>query len=241
MVWNFWKRWKPESYPPILPPIGSIWQDLRPINLDKIELVDFPVDQYFPEEYKKKQIVLHHTVSGPSVRGDLETWIKDKRKIATCIIIDGGGVPYQLFSSKYWAGHLGAGNSDLDKHSIGIEIDNWGWLKPTSVSNHWQTFYGNIIKSKDVIHYTNGFRGYEYYERYKNSQLRTLGELLLYWNKRYDISLKYHEDMWDVSQRALSGTEGIWSHVSYRPASEKTDVHPQHSLITMLKTLDSLT
>jgi len=46
--------------------------------------------------------------------------------------------------------------------------------------------------------------------------------------------------MWDVSQRALSGEPGIWTHVSYRQKPGKTDCHPQPELIEMLKTIASL-
>jgi len=215
------------------------FSDLKPIDLDKIETVDFPADQYFSEEYEKKQIVLHHTVSGPDVRGDINTWIRDTRRIATCIIIDGTGVPHQLFSSKYWAGHLGTGKSILDKESIGVEIDNWGWLKPTDNPKKWETFYGNKVEV-EVQEYPNLFRDYRYYEKYKEAQLKTLGELLLFWNQRYGIPLTYNEDMWEVSQRALEGMPGVWSHTSYRPKPDKTDCHPQPELIELLKTLPTL-
>jgi len=232
MLFNFWKYNKSKMD----------FSDLKPIDLDKIELIDFPEDQYFPETFAKKQIVLHHTVSGPDVRGDIETWLKDTRRIATCIIIDGKGVPHQLFSSKYWAGHLGAGNSNLDRHSIGVEIDNWGWLQPANYVTEkmqWKTFYGNIV-DVEVQEYPKLFRDYRYYQKYNELQLRTLGELLLYWNQRYNIPLDYNEDMWDVSPKALSGVPGVWTHTSYRPKPDKTDCHPQPDLINLLKTLRNL-
>ena len=93
MLFKFWK----------FKPFNTMnFTDLKPIDLNKIETIDFPKDQYFSELFEKKQIVLHHTVSGPEVSGDVATWIKDTRRIATCIIIDGKGVPHQLFSSKYY-------------------------------------------------------------------------------------------------------------------------------------------
>ena len=41
--------------------------------------------------------------------------------------------------------------------------------------------------------------------------------------------------MWDISPNALSGINGIYTHVSYR--SDKNDMSPQINLIEMLKTL----
>ncbi len=60
-------------------------------------------------------------------------------------------------------------------------------------------------------------------------------QLLVYWGERYEIPLTYNEDMWDVSDRALAGQDGVWSHTSYR--SDKSDIHPQPEMIAMLKAL----
>jgi N-acetyl-anhydromuramyl-L-alanine amidase AmpD len=216
-----------------------MWENLKPINLEKIETINFPDDQYFKEIFKKTIIVLHHTISGDGVNGDITTWEDDPVQVATCIIVDRAGIPWQLFSSKYWAYHLGlGGNHALDKHSIGIEIDNWGWLIPKS-NGKYKTYYGNEVYVK-TQYYPNGFRGYNYYEKYNDAQIRTVGELLLYWNIKYNIPLTYNEDMWKISQNALKGTPGIWTHVSYRPACDKTDAHPQPELIQMLQTLDKI-
>jgi N-acetyl-anhydromuramyl-L-alanine amidase AmpD len=210
---------------------------LKPIDLNKIKTIAFPEDQYKKEMNTKTQIVLHHTVSGDGVNGDISTWEGTPERIATCIIIDRQGIPWQLFSSKYWAYHLGAGNEDLDKHSIGIEIDCWGWVKPTS-NGTYKTYYGNEVELEDVEYYEDGFRGYKFYEKYTDAQIQTIGELILYWNKVYGIPLKYNEDMWNLSRNALNGKPGIWSHVSYRKYSEKTDAHPQKNLVEMLKSLE---
>jgi len=87
----------------------NVWSDLKPIDLSKIEVVNFPDDQFFHEEYPKKQIVLHHTISGNGVDGDIQTWEDDTSIVGTAIIVDRAGTPWQLFSSKYWAWHLGVG------------------------------------------------------------------------------------------------------------------------------------
>jgi len=227
------------------------WTKLKPIELSKIKAVDFSDEQYYPIETTKKQLVLHHTVSGPGVRGDLQTWLNDTSRVATHFIIDRDGTLYQLFSSKYWAHHLGVTknilteygftdiqtrNVKLNQNSIGIEIDNWGYLTKTS-DGKFKTVYGNIV-DVDVQEYPNLFKGYRYYEKYSNAQIQTIGELLLYFNKKFGIPLDYNEDMWNVSKDALSGKSGIWSHCSFRP--DKSDLHPQKEVIDMLKTLKLL-
>lgn len=247
------------------------WTTLKPINTSTIAAVDFPENKFYPNEYSKKQIVLHHTVSGPGVRGDINHWLSLTDRIATCIIIGSDGIANQCFSSKYWAHHLGVKstylqaqgytdwttrNVELNRSSIAIEIDNWGGLvlgdgKPqqfglksdgtpnminTEVGKYYAA-YGNAVTC-EVQEYSQPFRGYKFYEKYSEAQIKTVGELLLLWHIKYAIPLDYHEDMWDISKNALSGKSGIWSHTSYR--LDKSDIHPQNDLIDMLKTLKSL-
>lgn len=234
------------------------WSDLKPLDLNDEDLVMVEWDRYYKEQYNKKQIVLHHTVSGPGTRGDLITWKKYRSNIATCIIIERDGTIQQLFSSRYWGYHLGAGKSSLDKHSIAIELDNWGGLflgdgeerqfglnedgsprMKKTINGKYYATYGNIV-DVPVTHYEGGWRGYEYYESYTYEQLRAVGELLLLWNKTYKIPLAYREEMWDVTPSALAGMPGVWTHVSYRKPSDKQDCHPQPELKSMLRTVAGL-
>lgn len=228
------------------------WLNLKPIDLSKIRPHQLDDSEYIQEVYEKKQVTLHHTVSGNGVSGDIGTWENDPRRIATCIIVDRKGVPWQLFNSKYWAAHLGTGDLTLDKNSIGIEIDSWGWLKEgngekmrfgnrnvTTKKGRMYNSYGYVV-DVPLQHYPGGFRGYQYYEKYTVEQIQTVGELLLLWNQRYGIPLEYNSDMWDISSRALNGEPGVWSHVSYRPWNQKTDCHPQPELVKMLKSISRI-
>jgi len=212
--------------------------------LNKIIKVDFPEDQYIPRVTNKNQIVLHHTVSpNNSVKGDIASWVNSKARIATCIIIGGDGTPYQMFSSKYWGYHLGIKSSVfknlnipynlLDDNAIGVEIDSAGGL--TKKNGKWYDVYGYHIKDEDVVEYSNGYRGFYGFQKYTDKQIETVKELLLFWHNRYNISLDYNDDMWDVSINALKGKSGVWTHTSFR--HDKSDCHPQPELIKMLKEL----
>lgn len=216
---------------------GWDFSDLKPLDLNDEDLVQVDWVKYYEEKYDKKQIILHHTVSGPGIEGDLNTWKNFNSHIATCMIIDRDGTMNQLFSSRYWGYHTGTGRKSLDQHSIAIELDSWGQLEEKNGDLY--TVYGSKVDVPTVF-YPQGFRGFQIYEAYTEAQIRAVGELLLLWNKTYGIPLDYHEDMWDVSNDALNGAPGVWAHVSLLPAPQKFDVHPDPNLIKMLKTLKDL-
>lgn len=217
------------------------------LNLKDIIQVEFPDNQYYKEQTKKNQIVLHHTVSGRGVNGDIAWWLSTADRIATAIIVDWEGKIYQCFSSKYWAHHLGiksSVNKLLNQGSIGIEIDSWGGL--VEHNNKWYPAKWdeklkknvpnlNVKPIENVVIYPKGYRGYFGYERYTDAQIEAVRKLLVYWGNIYKIDLKYNEDMWDLSSNALAGKSGIWAHTSFR--KDKSDPHPQKELIDMLKSL----
>lgn len=225
------------------------WNELKPIELSKIKTIDFPEDQYYSIETPKTQICLHHTVSSPSdVTGVIKTWVEDPAHVATHFIITGDGTPYQLYSSRYWAHHLGISspifthqgfpttegrNVKLNQESIGFEICNWGYLTK-GTDGKFRAAYGNVV-DVPVQEYPNLFRGQRYFEKYTDAQIQTVGELLLYFNVKFGIPLDYNESMWDMSKDALSGKSAVWAHCSFHP--EKSDVHPQPEMIAMLKSL----
>lgn len=230
------------------------------LNPDKdIIKVDFPETRFFKSQTDKTQIVLHHTVSGRGVDGDINWWKQDERRIATSKIIDYKGDIHQCFPSEYWAHHIGVTqaflknrgfsdyrtrNVELNKQSIGIEIDAWGGLvKHTDgkwYPGDWDTrLKRNVprlnlraISEDRVYEYPRGYRGFYAFEKYTPEQIESLRKLLLYYSHKHDIVLTYN-DMFEVSDEALAGKPGVWSHTSFR--RDKSDIHPQSDMVLMLK------
>lgn len=220
----------------------------KTLDLNEIIDVDFPDDQYFKTQTPKNQIVLHHTVSGMGVDGDISWWRQTADRIGTAVIVGWDGKIYQCFSSIYWSYHLGlktSNNTLLNKSSIGIEIDSWGGLMqsngkwyPAKWNEDLRSFVPNTKASSidRVTLYPKGYKGFYAYESYTNEQIEAVYKLLKYWGKKYNIPLYYNEDMFNVSNRALNGTPGVWSHTSFR--ADKSDIHPQKEIIDMLKSLN---
>lgn len=210
-----------------------------------IRKVAFPETQFYKQEVAKKIIVLHHTVSGLGIEGDVNWWIKTPERVATAFLIPREGGVVQVFDEKYWAHHLGikqymlnqfgskVSNDRLNQLSIGIEIDNWGGL--VRKNGKWYNYAGGVVADCDVAQYPQGFRGYYAFEKYTDAQIKTVKELLLHLGKKWGINLEYRPEMWEFNRKAMVGTHGVWSHTSFRP--DKSDCHPQIELIEMLKSL----
>lgn len=204
-----------------------------------------PDNQYYKEITTKKIIVLHHTVSGVGVSGDVNWWKKTPEKVGTPFIIARNGEITQTFDEKYWIHHLGikqymlnqfgskVSNDKLNQLSIGIELDSWGGL--VRRNGNWVNDNGLVIPECDVVPYRDGYRGYYGFEKYTDAQIKSTKELILYLANKHSIPLNYFPEMFAFNEKALKGYHGIWSHTSFRP--DKSDVHPQINLIEMLKSL----
>jgi N-acetyl-anhydromuramyl-L-alanine amidase AmpD len=198
-----------------------------------------PFKGYNADETTKKQIYLHHTAGGADALSTFKFWEADAINVGTCVAISRDGQIVQGFDSKFWAYHLGLKSShflglpytNLDKSSIGIELCNWGYL--TKKGNKYYNYVGKEVK--DVCKLETPYKGYEYFENYTTKQIESVKELLLLWRDKYAIDLTYNEDIWQVTKRALSGKNGVFTHNSVR--KDKIDVYPHPQLIEMLNDL----
>lgn len=227
---------------------------MNKLDLSKIKQVPLKESEYFKEAITKKQIVLHHTAGNSSAPGTIKMWDADNRgRIATCVVISGKGLSKdtydgeiaQCFSSKHWAYHLGLKQDifrargiayqSLDKISIGIEICNWGPLEKKA-DGKFYNYVDRVVSSDQVCELEKPYKGHKYYHAYTDAQIESVRQLLVYWNEVHGIDLTYREeDMWNISDRALKGETGVFTHNSYR--KDKTDISPQPKMIAMLKSL----
>ena len=219
--------------------------------LNDIVQVKMSDNEYIKEYTDKKQIYLHHTAGNASGVNTINNWNNDSRgRIATCVCIantgakEGDGVISQGFSSRYWAYHLGARREifnaydlpyiPLDKYSIGVEICAWGQL--TEKGGKFYSYVNREVPKDQVCALEKKYKGHRYFHRYSDEQIRSVENLLTYWNKVYDIPLDYRpEHMWDVSTDALTGVKGVYTHNSVR--KDKIDIFPQPEMIQMLQNI----
>lgn len=193
-------------------------------------------DQYFKEKQFKNQIVLHHTAGAGNAINVIHGWNFNPEKVATAFVIDSKGEVYKAFEPEFWAYHIGlktGNNLFLNKGSIGIEVCNWGQL--IKKGDKYLNYVNQEVPENEVVQIAK-FRGFEYYHKYNDAQIESLRKLVLELCAKFGINKTYNSDMWDISANALSGKNGIYTHVSYR--TDKNDMSPQFNLIEMLKNLE---
>lgn len=229
-----------------------------------IKKIKFDEVSYYKSSCPKKQIVLHHTVSNPvNSQADADYWKSLPSHIACAYIQSLDGSFLQLFEDEFWGHHLGVTSASLkqqgfidyssrnvllNQQSIAVEIDAWGGLflgtggivkiggkGVATTKGVFYNAYGSPIDSKlEVVNIP--WRGFEYFQKYSDAQVESLGTLLQDIMRRYSIpSYGLKDGNFNVRRDALVSTPGIFSHSNYR--SDKSDLYPDFRIISMLKNL----
>lgn len=183
---------------------------------------------FYPQKTPKDQIVLHYTIG--YLPGDIATLTQNNCHVSVPFIIGRNGTIYNLFSSKYWAYHLGrgaiGGNKTRSSRTIGVELSNIGPL--IRHGDHLHTIYGDeYCKLSDSDLYQQcEYRGFEYFATITDAQYQSLNTLLRYLTQRYDIPRLFL----DETQRYqgcenIAQFSGIVTHANYRTTG-KSDIGP---------------
>ncbi|HTN05386.1 N-acetylmuramoyl-L-alanine amidase [Agriterribacter sp.] len=199
---------------------------------------------YYAVEHPKQRIVLHFTAG--QLRSDLSALTRDNYHVSVAFVIGRDGTVYQLFSSKYWSGHLGKGIGNTntgnaqDKCTIGIEISNYGYL--TERNGNLETYYSrqknaegqegpvdvycSLTEKQAWLKTGSPFRGQSYYAAYTNEQMESVVILLRYLTAQYNIPRVFlpEPERYQATEAVLS-FKGIVSHINYRPTG-KWDIGP---------------
>ncbi len=230
---------------------------------DVSEKVYSPVDgltvnkHFLPEgEYKvgptkKEYLFLHHTAGWNNPYKTVDGWARDNRgAVATEFVLGGCSVKgnddrydgelVQCLPQGAFGWHLGpTGSGYMHRHSIGIEICNFGWAKDG------KTYVGTKIHPDQIAKLAKPFRGHKEWHAYSDKQIETLKKFILWIAERDSIDVReglvaevkekgakafdFNEDAWKGK------VKGMWTHANVR--KDKTDLFPQQELIDMLLTL----
>ena len=244
---------------------SGIPYDISYINQNGFTIYNCELNEteYIKEEVKKDTIFLNSTSGGSRPDWTIGSWEKDyiKDKSGNPILDVNGnlqpvkvGVSYVIgrkssnddttwdgiilnaFDDKYWAYNKDIDSIDFNSKSIGIEICNYG---PLTLGRDGR-FYNSVnepINEKDVIKLDKPFRGYEYYEKYTDTQIESLRTLLVHLINKHAIRIEgkiYNEKWFDYNASWLK-TGGIRTHSQVR--RDEYGIFPQKELIQMLNSL----
>nr|MBA2561623.1 N-acetylmuramoyl-L-alanine amidase [Chitinophagaceae bacterium] len=199
---------------------------------------------YHDSVHPKERIVIHYTAG--NIKSDLSTLTSHNRHVSVPFVIARDGTIYQLFSSKFWSGHLGkgVGNTDTnnaeDKCTIGIELSNYGFL--AEKAGNLETYYSRqkntngTVGPVDVYCSLTDAGAYEklnapfrqqfYYATHTDAQYQSLIILLRYLTAQYNIPRQFlPEDTRYQTTNQVLNFKGIVTHVNYR-SDGKWDIGP---------------
>lgn len=220
---------------------------------------------------KPRYVFLHHTAGWYNPYKTIDHWNRDNRgQIATEFVLGGQSVKgdeftydgelVKCFPSGGWGWHLGTGRNHVHINSVGIEVNNFGYVteggyhgilngKKQWISKEDGKFYtyaGVEIHPSQMIELDKPFRGHKYWHKYSEKQIEALKKWLYYIAERdnidinkglpYLIKLKgadAFEYIDDVRKGKITG--GVWSHTTVR--KDKFDMFPQPDLMDMLSSL----
>lgn len=183
-------------------------------------------NQFYLEAQKKTQICVHHTAGGDA-KSSISWWNEKPDHISTPYLIERDGTILEVFDPKYWAYALGLTNGTaIEKKTIHIELCNWGGL--SMVGGKFYRGVGKSMKeipASKVVTYKNAHRGFKYFEKYTDAQIKSLIFLIDDLVKRFSIKISDVEKFWYFGAQ----TKGLISHTTVR--KDKSDIHPQPELI----------
>ena len=210
---------------------------------------------YLPDnEYmtgsKPEYVFLHHTAGWHNPYKTIDHWAGDNRgKVATEFVLGGqsikgnddryDGVLVQCTPQGGWGWHLGTGRSHMHKNSVGIEVNNFGWIK------NGKTYAGTTADRSQLVILKKPFRGYSTWHRYSDKQIEVLKDWILWIGERDNIDVRQGlpklikeigADAFEYIQDVRDGKlKGLWTHTNVR--KDKVDMFPQPELMDMLVSL----
>ena len=210
-----------------------------------------PKGEYREGPTKKEYVFLHHTAGWNNPYNTINNWGRDNRgTVATEFVVGGQSVKgnddkydgeiVQAFPEGGYGWHLGRnGSSYMHSHSVGIEVNNFGWIK------NGKTYAGTRVEESQIVTLDKAFRGHKTWHRYSDKQIHSLRELILYIGDRDNIDItkglpalvkEKGVAAFEFNEDAFYGrVKGLWTHTNTR--KDKSDMFPQSELLDMLISL----
>lgn len=216
-----------------------------------IERHFLPSGEYKVGPTNKEYVFLHHTAGWHNPFRTIDHWGRDSRgAVATEFVLGGpsikgndneyDGKMVQAFPEGGYGWHLGKnGSQHMHTHSVGIEVNNFGYIKDG------KTYAGTTAHESQIVELDKPFRGYKTWHRYSDAQIEALHKWILFIAERDNIDVRAGlpslikekgVEAFEWNEDAYYGkVKGLWTHTNTR--KDKTDMFPQQELMDMLVSL----
>ena len=216
-----------------------------------IEKHFLPLGEYKSGPTNKEYVFLHHTAGWQNPFKTIDNWGRDNRgAVATEFVLGGqsikgndtkyDGKMVQAFPEGGYGWHLGKNGSQyMHTHSVGIEVNNFGWVKDG------KAYQGTRVEESQIVTLDKPFRGHTTWHRYSDAQIEALHKWILWIGKRDGIDIRAGlpalvkekgADAFEFNEDAYYGrVKGLWTHTNTR--KDKSDMFPQQELLDMLTSL----
>ena len=210
-----------------------------------------PKGEYLEGPSKKEYCFLHHTAGWNNPYKTVRNWGNDTRgRVATEFVLGGqkltdgnadyDGAMVQCMPEGAYGWHLGKNGSQyMHKHSVGIEVNNFGYLK------NGKAYQGSTAHESQIVELAESFRGYKQWHRYSDAQIEALDKWIRWIGERDGIDIRAGLPAL-VKEKGAAAFEwnadayygkvkGLWTHTNTR--KDKTDMFPQQELLDLLTSL----
>ena len=224
-----------------------------------------PKGEYLEGPTEKEFLFLHHTAGWNNPYRTIKHWGRDTRgRVATEFCIGGPSVKgnddtydgevVQAFPEGAYGWHLGKnGSQHMHTHSVGIEVNNFGYLTEGGYKRNgkwiektpgkYYTYAGVEAHPDQIVECS--FKGYDYWHKYSDAQIESLRLLILHIADRDNIDVRaglpslikeHGAKAFEWNADAYYGkVKGLWTHTNTKKG--KFDMFPQQELLDMLISL----
>lgn len=216
-----------------------------------IEQYFLPKGEYLEGPTNKEYLFLHHTAGWHNPYKTVDHWGRDTRgRVATEFVLGGpsvkgnddkyDGTLLQCIPEGGYGWHLGKNGSQyMHKHSVGIEVNNFGYVVDG------KTYAGTTVHESQIVTLPEAFRRHKTWHRYSDKQIEVLRKWILYIAERDNIDVRAGL-VEEIKNKGAAGFEfnedayygkvkGMWTHTNTR--KDKVDMFPQPELLDMLLSL----
>ena len=133
------------------------------------------IQNFHQTEYNKTQIIVGNTfASGLDHITRWKTRMNGKYKSTAPFTILRDGTIHTHFDPKHHSDFMGI--KDVDRNSIPIVLENYGWLTKDLQNDRYLTWIGDIYNEEDGIVETR-WRNHSYWSQYTSEQIDSLVKL----------------------------------------------------------------